>query len=135
MSIDVRDLRPGERVVLNCPKAKGAQKREAQFEGIFERYADAMNDPWSSERSLLIQRHTVAFSRTQGPWSRFLLQTSERGSDVVMRTPGGDALHPPGSADAETRLMAVFAVEPDGGLREEEGRRIFIERRVQVNYG
>jgi hypothetical protein len=31
--------------------------------------------------------------------------------------------------------MAVFVVEPDGGLREEEGRRVFIERRVTMGQG
>ncbi len=35
MPLSVLDLQPGDRVILNCPKARLATKREAIFEGIY----------------------------------------------------------------------------------------------------
>jgi hypothetical protein len=134
MSIDVRDLQPGDRVVLNCPKALRNQKREAQFEGLFPSALEAMaaGSPFSAQ---LIQRHTEAFTAAAGTWARFLLQTAPAGSDVLFTTPGGDALQMPPTGGFTRQLYAAFIVEPDGALREEEGRRIFIERRVRMGHG
>lgn len=35
MPVNVRDLQPGDRVVLNCPKARYKARREAEFSGIY----------------------------------------------------------------------------------------------------
>jgi hypothetical protein len=132
MPIRVTDLKPGDRVVLNCPKARRNSKREAQFEGIFESMDDAMNHGGKAPDVLLMEHATEAFL-AQKVWARFLLQTvSESGQ--VLRYPGGDAMNLPKFAGI-TELSAAFLVEPDGSLREEEGRRVFIERRVFVGQG
>lgn len=133
MSIDVRELQPGDRVVLNCPKARNNSKQEAQFEGIFPTAAAAMEEG-SVTKWRLIQRGTEAFMAVAGQWARFLLATAPAGSDRIFETPGGQALPMPATA-LPRQLYAVFIVEVDGGLREEGGMRIFIERRLHVGRG
>lgn len=133
MSIDVRELQPGERVVLNCPKARNYSKKEAQFEGLFDTAEAAMEDG-SIIKDQLIQRGTDAFMATPGQWARFLLQSVPAGADTILRTPDGQAL-PLSRTGLPRQLYGVFIVEADGGLREEEGRRIFIERRLHVGHG
>lgn len=103
MPLNITDLKVGDRVILNCPKAT-KPRREAQFEGIYHSIGDAI----SSLDALVLPGATAEFLASGAlGWAGFLLQTK-----------GGVSLH------------AGFRIEPDGGLREEEGRRIFIERRV-----
>ena len=105
--ISVRDLKPGDRVILNCPKSRATQRHMARFEGIFDA-PDAM----ASERYLLLMSAgTLAFI-SAGPWAAFFLRR------------GG----------VEDTFFA-FRVEEDGALREEEGKRVVVERRVTVAVG
>jgi len=41
MPLKVTDLKPGDRVLLNCPKSRVTAKREAVFEGIFASLSEA----------------------------------------------------------------------------------------------
>jgi len=132
MPVSVADLKPGDRVVLNCPKARGQAKREAVFQGIFRSVAEAMASEPSIDAMIML-RQTEAFL-SQGPaWARFLLQTTS-GPVQILEYPGGGAIKGV-PYFGPTALMAAFLIEPDGGLREEEGRRIFIERRVVMGQG
>jgi hypothetical protein len=110
MPLSVNDLQPGDRVVLNCPKARIMRKREAQFEGIFRSSVEASER--GNRRALLISKPTIEFLASGGAWARFLME-SKGLWDVV----------------------AAFVIEPDGSMREEEGRRIFIERRMRMGQG
>ena len=106
MPIAIHDLSPGDRVVLNCPKARVMQKREAQFEGVFRSFTEAAP---ASTHSVTISEPSPSYvARGVSGWARFLMGRV-------------------GRAD----IIGVFAVEPDGGLREDEGRRVFVERRLE----
>ena len=141
MSISVLDLKPGDRVILNCPKARMQTHREAQFEGIFLTMKDAIADRTKTGVvNILEQRapETEAFhANAEGRrFARFLLQSTSD-PNAVLRTAGGDVLrlppdHVPG---ALVELVCAFHVEADGCLREGEGRRIFVERRVRMGHG
>jgi hypothetical protein len=109
MPLSVNELQPGDRVVLNCPKARTMPKREAQFEGIFATLDEAQKSDLRA--GMLIQQKSVTFLRG-GAFARFLMG----------RMDGWDCI-------------AAFVVEPDGSMREEEGRRIFIERRMRMGQG
>lgn len=104
MPLKIQDLQPGDRVILNCPKAKTATQREAEFEGIFASVEDAVR---RGDRALLMGTTTADFLNAGNPWARFLMGV-RGGLDVV----------------------GTFVVEDDGCLRDEEGHRIFIERRL-----
>ena len=133
MPVSVTDLKPGDRVVLNCPKARGQAKREAVFQGIFRSVAEAMASEPSID-AMIMMPQTEAFLSQGTAWARFLLQTIS-GPMQILEYPGGGAIKGMPSHDGPTALMAAFLIEPDGGLREEEGRRIFIERRVVMGQG
>jgi hypothetical protein len=105
----VTDLKPGDRVMLNCPKAAKTH-RQAIFQGIYRSVEEAMSA--GNESALLVGAETEKFLREGGSWARFLLQTLDGVS-----------------------LGAAFVVETDGSLREEMGRRIFIERRLTMGRG
>jgi hypothetical protein len=132
MPLKVTDLKPGDRVLLNCPKSRLMTKREAVFEGLYHSLQDAMAD--GPPGVLMIGKATEEFLRSgaQG-WAGFLFQ--------VTREPVLHIRHPDGTFDefpnltGEMSLRGAFVVEPDGSLREEEGRRIFIERRVVMGRG
>jgi hypothetical protein len=103
MPLNIADLKVGDRVILNCPKS-ARPKRAAQFEGIYYSIQEAMGN----FDAVLLPGGTAEFlSNAQLGWAAFLMQTQ-----------GGFS------------LRGAFRVEADGGLREEEGRRIFIERRI-----
>ncbi len=133
MPIAITDLTPGDRVVLNCPKARGGQThREAQFEGIFTSIDEAMRK--TEIGMLLMGPSTAEFLSTGQAWARFLLQTVS-GPTRVLEYPGGGAVRGLPDFAGSTVLTAAFRIEPDGSLREEEGRRIFIERRLRMGQG
>jgi hypothetical protein len=132
MPIDVRQLQPGERVVLNCPKARFEQKREALFEGIFRSIKEAAARSVAEGRIDLLGGSTAAAFLNGGqPWARFLFQRVA-GGGLRMRQPDGTRVTLP---EGITELVGAFAVEADGTLRDETGRRIFIERRVLMGQG
>jgi hypothetical protein len=108
MPIKLTDLKPGDRVMLNCPKARTQPRREAIFEGIFESVAAAAAD----SEIMAVGENTAAFLASGNGWARSLLQT-----------------------EGHFRLAIGFRIEPDGSLREEDGRRIFIERRLSMGQG
>jgi hypothetical protein len=131
LSIPVTDLQPGDRVILNCPTARaGATKREAQFECIFRSVGEAMDK--NGIDALLVGPSTLEFLSAGPAWAKFLLQTST-GPAQILEYPGGGPVAGLPPFSGETALSAAFLIEPDGGLREEEGRRIFIERRLGRN--
>lgn len=111
MPLAITDLHAGDRVVLNCAQARVTQKREAIFEGVFASVNDAMHRGGYTAIALPGGRPTEEFLNG-GAWARFLMQSCE-GVDLV----------------------GAFRIEPDGALREEEGRRITIERRVRMGQG
>jgi hypothetical protein len=103
--IDVHDLSPGDRVVLNCPKSRIMPKRQAEFRALARNLSELPDGD-------LVSRPGRLFLESAAEWAVFLLGEVEG-----------------------ARLLGLFAVDSDGGLREEEGRRIFIERRVFVGRG
>lgn len=128
MAISVVDLKPGDRVVLNCPKARGPQtKRVAEFGGIYASLEEAMLAHDYS--ALLTLEHTAAFIAAGGKFAKFLLQTAS-GQSRILEYPGGGPVRGFPEVPAGTGLILALRIEPDGGLREEEGRRIFIEQRL-----
>jgi hypothetical protein len=129
MPVLVTDLTPGDRVMLNCPKARGNQtKRVAQFDGIFGSLDEAMTAS-GGVCALLTQRDTEAFIAAGGRFAKFLLQTAAE-STPILEYPGGGAIRGLPELPAGTQLIAAFVIEPDGSLRDEEGRRIYIEQRL-----
>ena len=126
MPLRITDLAPGDRVILNCPKSRVAQKREAQFEGIYHSLQDAM----TGYDILLAGTSTAEFLESGGTlgWAAFLFQVSAEPL-VRVRNPDGSPTYIP-NPSGSMELRGAFVVEPDGSLREEEGRRIFIERRL-----
>jgi hypothetical protein len=131
MPIPVTDLKPGDRVILNCPKARRQVKREAQFSGMFESFEAAS----AIDAVMIVREAAMRFISSGGPaWARFLLQTVS-GGNRILEYPGGGVIQGLPEVNGETLLLAVFAVEPDGSMREEFGRRIFIERRLAMGKG
>jgi hypothetical protein len=130
MPLHVNDLQPGDRVVLNCAAGRGRTKCEALFDGIFENYAAAAK----IAVSVLAGPRTEAFSVENGAVARFVLQTTS-GPTRVFEYPGGGEMPPLPDFDGESCLIAIFRIEPDGALREEQGRRITIEMRVRMGQG
>jgi NADPH:quinone reductase-like Zn-dependent oxidoreductase len=115
LPIHVNDLKPGDRVVLNCPKSQRDSKREAIFKGVYASHAAAIAElafthPGGMKiytpPSILTQRLPVA---------AFLLQSADRAGMVL--------------------VWGAFTVQPDGSLREDQGLRVFIEQRVRMGQG
>jgi hypothetical protein len=112
MSLKVTELKRGDRVVLNCPKGR-IPKRKADFLGIFRSLEEAIN---ATPGLILAVDATVADFLEKGErgWAGFLLGVSPCG----------------------TELRGAFIVEPDGSMREQEGRSVFIEQRLgRVSHG
>jgi hypothetical protein len=112
MPLRITDLQPGDRVVLNCPKSRVSVKREAVFEGIFESLDQTISKERTGGRAAYLAGSATAEFLGSRPWARFLMQ-SRSGVD----------------------LIGAFAIQDDGTLKDEEGRSIFIERRVFVGVG
>lgn len=115
-------------MILNCPKSKVATHRQAEFIGVFKKLEEALDkEPGTA---LLVDVGTLEFIKSgkDGPWAGFIFQTS---SDPVVRirNPNGSYSEFPNPA-GKFDLRGAFVVEADGSLREEDGRRVFIERRV-----
>jgi hypothetical protein len=108
MPLHINDLQLGDRVVLNCGASRVMAKREAQFEGIFQTIGEAMSR--DSRDGILLPGASAEFL-AGGAFARFLFQAGP------------------------TDLVGAFRIEPDGALREEEGRRITIEMRVRMGQG
>jgi|SRR5579863_151170 len=110
MPLTITDLKPGDRVVLNCPKARTAQHKEAQFEGVFRSFQEMIKV--GTADLTVISEPTVEYLQSERLWARFRMFTG-----------------------ASWELLAGFAVNPDGSLRDDEGRRITIERRSRMQAG
>ena len=113
MSLRVDELAPGDRVILNCPSSALMRKREAQFEGVYATLAEAIDD--AEHLAHFMKASTRAFLEGQRI-ARFLFR---RGAE------GGIAFD----------IMGVFAVDNDGGLRDQTGKRLFIERKMRMGQG
>lgn len=109
MPVSIDSLAPGDRVVLNCPAARVDKKRPAEFEGVFAHAEDCGRRPG---RGLTIVDDTTR------EYVRKAEKRGERFARFLMETRG------------EVEICAVFVVEPDGALRDDEDRRIWIERRL-----
>lgn len=122
--ISVFELRPGDRVILNCPKARRITKRQAEFVGLFE-----------GEMALAAGNDLVVgrFRPGNHIWAKFLMQTATGGQ--IVEYPGGGAVAGVPPFAGVTALFAGFVVEQDGGMREEDGRRVFIEQRFRAGAG
>lgn len=133
MPLHVNDLQPGDRVMLNCGASKVMAKREAQFEGIFQTIEEAMQREASDRAGSILLPGASAEFLAGGAFARFLFQRSND-LTVRFRRPDGSRVevsNPAGTMD----LVGAFRIEPDGALREEQGRRITIERRVRMGQG
>lgn len=131
MPLSVMDMQPGDRVVLNCPSSRVMPKREAQFEGIFKSIEDAIQR--GETTALVMGESTAAFLSSGKAWARFLFQRVN-GPEVNIRHANGSKTELP-TYNGATDLIGAFTVEPDGALRDEEGRRITIERRIRMGQG
>jgi hypothetical protein len=81
-------------------------KRVAEFEGCYGSVDDVMAK--HGEVAVIVGSGTIEFLKSgDGLWAGFLFGSSEWGD-----------------------FRAAFKVEPDGSLRDEEGRRIYVERRL-----
>jgi hypothetical protein len=128
MPLHVNDLQPGDRVVLNCAAGRGRTKREARFQGIFSNYKDALQG-----KPVLMRTADEEFLACAEPIATFLLQRADRCQ--LLEYPGGGPLQGIPEFDGERELLGFFRVEPDGALREQQGRRITIEMRVRMGQG
>ena len=110
MPISIHQLQPGDRVILNCPKARLMPKREAVFEGIFHSLADAV----SRETVDAVAIHTDAarFLDAGIPWARFLVRR-----------------------DPASEIVVGLQIDADGNLREQQGMQVYIERRLVAERG
>jgi hypothetical protein len=129
MPVPVTDLKPGDRVLLNCPKARGQAKREAQFKGIYKSITDTLSE--YDATAILRGPGTDALFESGQAVAGFILQT---GDPATFLYPSGEALHAP-HAGGTSDLTLVLRIEPDGSLREETGMRVFIERRMRMGQG
>lgn len=103
MPIRVTDLKPGDRVVLNCPMAR-VPHRTAQFEGVYPSAAEAARTVAAGhDLTILAGKEFPA----EGRHAVFLLSTV-------------------GSQE----LRGSFAVTPDGNLQDDDGRTIYVEQRL-----
>lgn len=112
MSLRVDDLAPGDRVILNCPSSRIMRKRDAIFEGVFENMSDQVGD----RSAALMSPATYKFLEGKR-WARFMF--SRHCNE--------------GPLDFD--VMGAFAVDADGGLRDQTGVRLFIERRMRMGQG
>jgi len=134
MPLKVTDLKPGDRVLLNCPKSRVTAKREAVFEGIFASLSEAQERTGTVHIDL-VDDTAFAFLSHGKTWARFLFQRVGPGECVNLRRADGSITALGLAPGCSTDLVGAFLVEPDGSLREEEGRRIFIERRITAGQG
>jgi hypothetical protein len=115
MSLRIDELAPGDRVILNCPSSRIMKKRDAVFEGVFNTLEAAMD---AGEQPLHVaHRRTFEFLKGERV-ARFLFRRGDT-------TEGGIAFD----------IMGAFAVDRDGGLHDENGVRLFIERKMRMGQG
>jgi hypothetical protein len=57
------------------------------------------------------------------------------GPSRVLEYPGGGAIAGIPDSAGVTELIAAFPIDPDGGLHEEFGRRIYVEQRMTMGQG
>jgi hypothetical protein len=111
MSLRVEDLAPGDRVVLNCPSSRLMRKRDAIFEGVFDDMSNRVGD----RSAALMGAATYQFLDGKR-WARFMFSRFNEGK-------------------LDFDVLGAFVVEPAGGLRDENGVRIFIERKMRMGQG
>lgn len=94
--IDVNQLNPGDRVVINSPRQGVAKRAMVEFDGIFATAYEAI-------------AHVMAHSALVG------VDTT------------GDLNGPFANFRFNTGLCAAFRVEPDGSMRDDMGRAVYVE--------
>jgi hypothetical protein len=111
--------------MLNCPKSRMQAKREAEFRGCFGSLAEASDD------ALIITDAKTSGFPTEGKlWAAFLLQTAPAyDGKVRIRHADGTADEIP-TLSCEVELRAAFVVDADGSMHDDEGRRLYVERRL-----
>jgi hypothetical protein len=112
MAIPVTDLAPGDRVILNCPKAR-IPKRQAQFQGLYNSTLEMIDAAFPADGDrLAIFADPIPPDEGQ-EWAAFLFWASD-----------------------SQEMRGAFAVQPDGNLLDEEGRKIYVEQRLgRANQG
>jgi hypothetical protein len=132
MSLLVSDLKPGDRVLLNCPKSKMQTRREAVFEGVKDRRQVAQA-VWTAGSAVTGRDWRRQFDR-QECFAIFLLQTMGPGASLDFLNADGERIPMPARM-AITELRGLFAVREDGTMFDDENRTVFIERRLAMAQG
>jgi hypothetical protein len=123
MPVRIEDLRPGDRVILNCPKARRLPRREVEFCGVItpDEAIERIN------RSVVRDFDDAAMDR-QARYAEFLFGFAGPDQAVAfVQRDGRRHLIPPGRP---TRHCCALRIADDGTLKDDEGRTVFIERRV-----
>jgi hypothetical protein len=118
--LTIDQLSEGDRVLLNCPKSP-VGKREALFLRI---------TTWGEERP----RHQIDVSPVPGnyaPSQKLAVFQLQVGHGRVVTARAGVQV----DGDSLKILTGGFAIQQDGTLKDDEGRAVFIERRVFAGQG
>jgi hypothetical protein len=121
MPVNVRDLKPGDRVMLNCPKARYKARREAEFQKIYT--PAELREKTRGDRGLLVVGNLDPHSE----YAVFLL-TVAVGEGYAL-VDGNSRLHIPNPPGAVLRHSCAMRIT-DGTLKDDEGRTVFIEQRL-----
>jgi hypothetical protein len=111
MSIPVSDLRPGERVTLFCPNARGPLRKDAIFEG------------------LKTGEELLALVASGG---RHHADPSPNGFDVKADRRYGVFLT---EIRGDWGLRHLLEITDAGRMRDDEGRAVYVEARVMMGAG
>ena len=121
MPVNVRDLKPGDRVMLNCPKARYKARREAEFQKIYT--PAELRELTDGDGGLLVIGHLDFNSE----YAVFLLTVAVGEGYALVDGNSRMAIpNPPGTV---LRHMCAMRIT-DGTLKDDEGRTVFIEQRL-----
>jgi hypothetical protein len=135
MGVQTSELKPGDRVVLNCPHARITAKRDAIFEGIFgfedaikRLMADLVADPSRS-----IDLSHVSQELRDASFAVFLFSTFPAGA--VVREVKRDQRGEPFTLPSPVEQRMLLRVLPGGRLMDEEHRPVYVESVTRMGFG
>ena len=120
MPLRVTDLQPGDRVIINCPKARRLARREVEFRGIL---TAAEIQEWASGGGGAVYGKIEPDAR----YAEFLLRTVDTATPHDLLDEHGQRHRLPDYRIV--RHSCLMRIVGDG-LKDDENRTVFIERRL-----
>lgn len=105
--VPLNSLKPGDHVVINCPKSRVAARRNAEFVGI-QTGADALRNPPAPPGTRVL---FTDLPRPEARYAQFLIRKGTRIGTFST------------SADITFALMVL----PDDRMEDDEHREVFVE--------